>query len=314
VSRVLITGARGFLGRHCLPMLVAKGYEVHAVSRRPPPSKALLSGVSWHQTDLLKSGCAAEVVARVRPDYLLHLAWYAVPSLFWTAQENVDWVCASIELLRSFESIGGRRIVAAGSCAEYGRSAGECKEESTALVPSTLYGMCKHALGSILHFESRKRGLSFAWGRVFFLYGPYEHPSRLVAYVTRSLLKGEPALCSEGLDLLDFMHIEDAATAFVNLLECDVRGPVNVGSGHPVTIREILREIGEQIGRTELIRFGGYNPGTEPYCVWANTRKLTVEVGWLPKYSLVGGIMQTVEWWRSSSKGPQRRLRHSLEE
>src|SRR5712671_2660263 len=185
MKKVLVTGASGFIGRHCLPLLVSGGYEVHALSRRLHTNTAL-QNVSWHEADLLRPGGAADLIGQVRPDSILHLAWYAVPGKFWEARENVDWVRASLELLCAFADSGGKRIVAAGSCAEYDSAAGECLENLTPLLPRTLYGTSKFAFERLLLSSGEQTGLSSASGRIFFLYGPNEHPSRLVAYAIQS--------------------------------------------------------------------------------------------------------------------------------
>jgi nucleoside-diphosphate-sugar epimerase len=237
----------------------------------------------------------------VQPDILLHLAWYADPGKFREARENIEWVRASLELLSAFAANNGKRLIAAGSCAEYEINAGECFEAKTPLLPSTLYGTCKCAFGSILDSFSRQTELSSAWGRIFFLYGPYEHPSRLIAYVVQSLLRGEPALCSDGKQILDFMHVEDAASAFVALLENNIQGPVNIASGRPVEVRDLLREIGIQLGRPELIRLGERDSSSELSCIWANVERLTREAGWKPRYDQSSGIQQIIEWWRNSA-------------
>jgi nucleoside-diphosphate-sugar epimerase len=299
MSSVLVTGASGFIGRQCLPNLVAKGYDVHALSRRKPTTP--LPGVSWHDLDLLTPGTPSEVIHQVQPAFLLHLAWYAAPVKFWEAAENIDWVRASLELLSAFAANHGERVIAAGSCAEYQINAGECFELKTPLLPSTLYGTCKHAFGRILDSFSRQTGLSSAWGRIFFLYGPYEHPSRLIAYVVQSLLRGEPALCSDGRQALDFMHVEDAASAFIALLENKIQGPVNIASGRPVAVRDLLQEIGMQLGRPELIRLGERESSSEDSRIWANVDRLTREVGWKPRYDLASGIHQIIEWSRNSA-------------
>jgi nucleoside-diphosphate-sugar epimerase len=299
MSSVLVTGASGFIGRQCLPILVAKGYDVHALSRRQLETP--LPGVSWHDLDLLRQGTPSEVIHQVQPDFLLHLAWYAVPGKFWEARENIDWVRASLELLSAFAASNGKRVIAAGSCAEYEINPGECLEEKTPLLPATLYGTCKYAFGKILESFSRRTEFSSAWGRIFFLYGPYEHPSRLVSYVVQSLLRAEPALCSDGQQLLDFLHVEDAAAAFVALLESKIEGPVNIGSGRPVAVHDLLQEIGMQLGRPELIRLGARESSSAVSHIWANVEKLTKEVGWKPHYDLPSGIQQSIEWWRNSA-------------
>jgi len=298
MNKILVTGASGWIGRHCVPLLVSKGYEVHAVSRNRPADLSI-TDVSWHEVDLLAHGSATELVRRIRPDQVLHFAWYAEPGKFWQANENLDWVRTSLELARALAESGGKRIVGAGTCAEYESNAGECCESSTRILPDSLYGTSKHNVERYLQSLASETGLSYAWGRIFFLYGPHEHRSRLVAYVVRSVLSGEPAHCSEGTQVLDFLHVEDAASAFLRLLESDAQGPVNIASGRPISVRDVLHEIGRQTSRPELIQFGALKPGPGIDRLWANTQRLQRETGWAQKFNLADGIQQTIEWWRS---------------
>src|SRR6202035_1989630 len=137
MSRVLLTGSTGFIGRHTLAALVRGGHEVHAVARRRGPDT---HGVRWHEADLLES---ADVVEQIEPEILVHLAWYAEHRKFWSSVENLRWVEASLALLRAFARAGGRRAVLAGTCAEYGWSR-ELYSEDAPLQPATLYGAAKH--------------------------------------------------------------------------------------------------------------------------------------------------------------------------
>ena len=199
MKRVLLTGGSGFIGKQCLSLLVAKGYEVHALARKLPAWTAAPTGASevfWHELDLLYPGGPTEAIKRIAPEYLLHLAWYAVPGKFWDAPENREWVRASLELFDAFRARGGERLVAAGSCAEYASRAGECSEDRTPLAPTALYGCSKHELQQKLDAWSKQVGVSAAWGRIFHLYGPHEDPSRLVAYAIRSLLRSPGSILS----------------------------------------------------------------------------------------------------------------------
>lgn len=299
MKSVLITGATGFIGRHCLPLLISSGFEVHAADIRGPEEQS--SDVHWHQVNLLDSMQVMELIASVQPSHFLHFAWYAVPGKYWSALENIDWVEASLRLLKAFHIHGGRRIVIAGTCAEYDWKFGFCSEHNTPILPSTLYGTCKSALKLLMQAFSRETALSSAWGRIFFLYGPHEHPSRLVPSVIRNLLQNQPAPCSHGNQIRDFLHVEDVAGAFVALLESGVTGPVNIGSGLPVTLKEVIYKIADKLGRGGLLQFGAIPASTdEAPVLFADTRRLSQEVGWTPKFNLDTGIEQTIGWWENT--------------
>jgi nucleoside-diphosphate-sugar epimerase len=297
MKSVLVTGATGFIGRHSLSSLLAAGYEVHAVTidgPRPEPP-----GIHWHAIDLLDARQTDELLAPLKPSHLLHFAWYAAPGKYWTAPDNVLWEQASLALLQSFSRHGGQRVVMAGTCAEYDWNYGFCSEQYTPLAPRTLYGTCKHALQLTLQAYAAQQQLSAAWGRIFFLYGPHEHPSRLVSSVIRALLQDEPALCSHGNQVRDFLHVQDVAAAFVALLDCQVTGSVNIASGQAVQLKTIIYSIADQLNRIEQVHLGALPvPADEPPFIVADARRLQTEVGWRPQYDLSTGLAQTIEWWR----------------
>jgi nucleoside-diphosphate-sugar epimerase len=302
MKRVLLTGASGFIGHHCIEPLLARGYEVHAVSTQARADAA--QGVTWHACDLLQPGAADSLLAKVRPSHLLHLAWYVVPGKLITSELNFEWVTASMELVKSFARHGGTRLVAGGSGYEYDWSHGYCGERRTPAAPDTVYGACKQALHlQVQAFASQHPGLSSAWGRVFFLYGPREHRQRLVSSVILSLLAGQPAKCSHGRQIRDYMHVQDVADGLVALLDSAVNGAVNVSSGQATTLREIVLEIGRQIGRPELNELGAIPArANDVALVVGENARLVSEVGWTQRYDLEAGIRQTIDWWKSQEQ------------
>jgi nucleoside-diphosphate-sugar epimerase len=304
MKKVLLTGAGGFVGRWCVPALLARGYEVHAVSRRPAPAGEEMRDVRRHAVDLLDVDATAALVSEVGPTHLLHLAWYTEHGKFWAAPENLRWVGASLALFEAFAAAGGRRIVAAGTCVEYApEGEGPCSEASTPLAPATLYGACKHATRVVLEAFARQQGLSHAWGRLFFPYGPGEPPGKLIPAVARAALAGEPALCTHGRQLRDFVYVEDAAAAFAALLDSGVEGAVNVGAGRPVPLAEVIEKTAARAGRPDLVRLGARPaPAGEPTALWADTRRLREEVGWSPRFGLDEGLDATVEWWKKNDE------------
>ncbi len=295
-KRVLLTGGTGFIGRHCIADLQARGYEVHATTSRTPPA---LDGVHWHRTDLLNGDQTAALLAELRPDSLLHLAWYAKHGLFWQALENLDWVRASISLLREFIAQGGRRAVFAGSCAEYDWADGLCREAATPLRPQGLYGVSKHAFRLLAEEASRRAGVSCAWGRIFFLYGPDEQPGRLVPLVVRSQLRGEHVSCSAGELQRDYLYVADVASALVALLDSTLEGAVNIGSGRAMSIRAMAGHIAGRLGRPELVDFGApAGARADAPLVVADTARLAGELQWAPRFDIDRGLDLTIDWWR----------------
>lgn len=300
MARVLLTGASGFIGAHTLEPLLERGFEVHAVTSKAPPEPS--ADVRWHQADLTDAAAARALLAAVRPSHLLHLAWNVEHGVFWTSPENDRWLEASVALLEAFD---GERAVAAGTCAEYAwGGAGRLDEATSQVAPATPYGSAKDALRRRGEWILSERGASFAWGRIFFLHGPGEHPDRLVPAVTRAILAGEPARCTDGQQVRDFLHSADAARAFVALLDSPVEGPVNIASGVGVSVAELVRWIGELLGHPELIELGALpSRAGDPAEIVGAVGRLRDEVGFTPDWPPREALAQTVAWWASGASG-----------
>jgi nucleoside-diphosphate-sugar epimerase len=299
MSRVVLTGARGFIGRHTLPLLLQAGHEVHAVhTGEPGPAH---EGLTWHRADLLKPGEAARLASAVRAEILMHLAWYAEPGKFWTSPSNLRWVQASLELVEAFATSGGKRVIVAGTSAEYDDRHQICIEGVTPLAPRTLYGACKRALSDILAAYAEHAGFQLAWGRVFLLYGPHEDPRRFVASLVSSLLRGEAAKMTHGEQVRDFLHVRDVARAFASLATSSVTGPVNIASGHPVSLRDVAAEIARRLEGSGHLQIGALPQRTgEPAVFYASATRLQDEVGWTPELDLAHGLDDTINWWRGN--------------
>lgn len=297
MNTVLVTGASGFIGRHALRALCERGFTVHAVGRQH--SRRQDAVCEWHTCDLLSATEVTSVVRAIEPSHLLHLAWETTPGQYWTSAMNYRWVQASLELFRAFQEVGGQRLVAAGSCAEYDWRYGFCSEATTPTDPSSLYGTAKDALRRLLLSWSQQEDVSSAWGRVFFLYGPYEHPDRFVPSAIRSFLRGETFTCMTGDHVRDYLYVQDVADAFVSLVSSDVTGVVNIASGRPRYVAEIAREIARQMHTESLldVKTASATSGDAPLLV-GDARRLLRDVGWTPIHDVSDGLSQTVQWWK----------------
>lgn len=293
--RVLVTGASGFVGRHCLTALAATQCEVHATARRKPADAG--AGVIWHEADLLDGGARQALLDRIRPTHLLHAAWMATPGVFWTSLDNVDWVAATALLAREFHRVGGQRLVGTGTCVEYAPSEQDCTEGVTPLVPYTIYGSAKHAAAETVLAFGRQAGLSVGWARLFQMYGAHEDGRRLVASVMDSLRRDEAIDLTDGLLVRDFLSGPDVGEGMVRLLLSDVTGAVNIASGEPVTLRAVISQIGELTGKSHLLRFGARpRPPQDVERLTADVKRAREEVGWRPRQDLRSGLQEAIRW------------------
>ena len=300
VSRVLVTGASGFLGRPLAERLSAHGCEVHGVTRGERDDEP---GLRWHRADLRDPTAAADVVRAVRPDVLVHAAWSTEAGLFTSAEENERWRVSGEALLEAALAAGVRRIVGVGSCAEYDWDAvdGPLAEDAP-LRPATPYGAAKAALGTAWRTRGVAAGVSVAWARPFFLFGPRESSARLVPSVVQAVLAGRPAPITSGRQVRDVLHVDDAAAALAALTFAPVDGAVNVGAGAGVSLAELSRAAARLAGDEALLQVGGLpDRQGEPAELVADVTRLRREVGAPPPRPLEDGLGQTVAWWRGGA-------------
>ena len=292
MKKVLITGAGGFIGRHTLPFLQGKNYEVHAVSS----GNQFTSDAIWHRANLLNLEETASLLERVRPTQLLHFAWITTPKIYWSSLQNLSWIEASLHLAERFAAYGGERMVVAGSCAEY-TPGPRCHEIKTPFIPTTLYGQSKRNLYLLLEALANQKKLSFAWGYLFHLFGPHEQQDRFLPSVIQGLLQKKTIPCSHGEQIRDFLHVQDAAEAFVKLLDTPLVGAINIGSGQEISLRELAEKAAQKIGGTNLLQFGAVSTSNDPPHLTADISRQREKLQWRPKESLDSRLDQVIQWW-----------------
>lgn len=297
---ILLTGASGFVGAHLSRALLERGHAVRAVYLPKDDTSRLDSlapNVERMPLDLAAADEAALDRALDGAEACIHAAWYAVPGYYLTATENLTCLDMSIRLLRAAARKRVTRFVGLGSCFEYELSGGDL-DERTPLRPTTLYAAAKASLFMLGEQLAAAEGISFAWCRLFYVYGPFEPPRRLVSDLFANLLKGVPVPVTHGRQVRDFLHIADVASALATIVASDVRGPVNIGSGSPVTVREIVETAGRLTGRAHLIRWGARAENLlDPPRVVAINATLK-QLGWSPAFSIEKGLGDTMYWWK----------------
>lgn len=302
MKHLLVTGASGFIGCHVVRQALKAGHEV-AVLAMPEDSLNRLQDVVQDIRVIRGNLIAPETyrveLAKWAPEACIHLAWYTEPGKFFESSENLVCLNAGLGLVQELIRAGCSHVVMAGTCAEYAVSDTVLTEDSP-VSPATLYGACKLALMHVTACLAAQAGMSFAWGRIFYLYGPYEDPRRLIPSLIKILADMKSFQASSGEQVRDYLHVEDVAQAFLSLATAKNSGIYNICSNQPVTIRELIEMIGDLLGAKDLIAFGARKTvGWDPPFICGNNSRLR-KIGWHPCYTLRSGLEHTVAWWKNT--------------
>jgi len=259
VSRVLVTGATGFVGRQVVRALIESGTSVVAVvrSRTEAEPSTVLPDVTTFvtTTDLFAESPAWWEAQCKNVDVIVHSAWYAEPGRYLRATQNMDCLIGSLNLARGAASAGVRRLVGVGTCFEYDLTHGTLSTD-TPLKPLTPYASTKAALYMSLSHWLPLQSVQFAWCRLFYLYGEGEDDRRLVPYLRKQLAHGHRAELSRGTQIRDFLDVREAGRKIAAVALGDFEGPLNICSGRGVTVRELALSIAADYGRPDLLDFG----------------------------------------------------------
>jgi len=288
--RVLITGAGGFIGSHVVRELLSAEHDVQAVVR-PGGSRARLDGLEGRlalvELDLADGTAVTERLARLEPEVVIHLAWYAEPGRYLHAvEENLTSLQTSVALCAALAQTGCRRVVVGGSCLE-----------SAANATPSAYAAAKRALHSALEALT-DAGLSGVCGHVFYLYGPAEDRRRVLPTVIRSLLRSEAVPTTDGRQPRDYLHVDDVAAGFRYLAEASVVGGADICSGTVVLLRDVLMAAAQEVGRPDLLQLGALGQPSDAGFAEAGDPSTLRRLGWTPRHDIRSGIADVVRWWK----------------
>jgi len=272
--KVSVTGATGFIGRHVVARLEQLGISPTLVTR---PGARVPEALAHHRAVPIDiTAPPADTYDRMgRPAVLIHLAWGGLPN-YSSSHHLARELPAHQAFLTGLLGGGLRHLTVAGTCLEYGMQSGAlCEAMPTA--PVTPYGKAKDELRIAIERQRAVRPFNLTWARFFYLHGEGQAAGSLLPQLERAIARGDATFDMSGGDQLrDYLPVDEAARDLVALaLNGRDNGVVNVCSGRPVTVLDLVEATVARHGSSIRLNLGRYPyPEYEPMAFWGDRSKL----------------------------------------
>lgn len=299
--RILITGAAGFIGKHVLKALAQDRHDLLLLLRSGPKDFAAPTGGRVVHGDLGAVESYSRQIKTFAPEACVHLAWGGIPD--YSAAVSVNNLEDSIRFLAFV--IGEtpcKKIVASGSCFEYGKKQGICIETDEATKES-YFSWAKNSLSRYLSLKCRESGIDYVWFRFFYVYGPGQRKNTLIPSLIGSFSEGKQPAINTPFDANDFIYAGDVGQAIRNSIVRKMEsGIYNLGAGSSTKIIDVCEIVEKLILGTNTFSLSIKRrcPPDRPVDFWADMSKTTTALAWAPGKPLKTGIQECLKTGNAS--------------
>ncbi len=291
--KAIITGAAGFAGYSLTKALLNHGYEVYAILR-PGSEHNKRFDLNNNRLHLIELDCSdfdkiADAIDEAC-DVFFHLAWFGGRDDFNGQNANIDY---TLKALESAGRLHCKRFIGTGSQAEYGAVSSTISEE---IMPAPLnaYGAAKVAALYLSKRRAEQLGIEWIWGRIFSLYGDYEPSGRMLPDLLTKLSRNDEVSLSSCEQNWDYLHVTDAAEAFIALAERGHAGEIyNIAHGDYKPLKDFVEEARSSLKSTSIINYG--NRVSPFITLQPSTEKIKQHTSWEPKIVFEDGIKAFIE-------------------
>lgn len=308
---VVVTGAGGFIGSHLVERLVRDGARVRAMLRYTSRGQRgcldlvpgdVLDGIEITMGDVRDFDAVRETVRGA--DAVFHLAaLIGIPYSYAHPQEVIDTnILGTSNVLLAAKELGTlERIVVTSTSEVYGSALRVPMDEEHPLQAQSPYSATKIAGDALALSFHRSFGLPVVIVRPFNAYGPRQSARAVIPAIISQALAGGPLKLGTLDTTRDFTFVEDTAAAFATIGASDaaVGEVLNAGSGSEVTIRDVVRRVGEIVGRELVVEGDGQRmrpAKSEVSRLLSDSTKAQKLAGWRAQVSLDDGLRRTVDW------------------
>lgn len=306
-KKILVTGAGGFIGANLVRALLARGDEVHILSR--PESfywrlAKIRTKLKFHKVQINNGAAVFKIVASVKPQQVFHLAQYGgfpvendqglIREVIIGGTSALFEACAKVNSVKS--------VVNAGSASEYGAKQA-IMEEKMLLEPNTPYGCAKAWATLYGQHLAREKDVPITTLRFFSVFGPWESPPRFMSSVILACLRGVTPKISNPRLVRDFIFIDDVVRACTLAADNPYPGEVfNIGFGRQMTLQKAADIVLKNTKAKVNIEIDGTGRSFDRINnMWqADISKAKNLLGWKPKFSQKEGIVKSVKWYHEN--------------
>lgn len=298
-NRLLVIGGTGFIGRHLCIEAQKRGYIVTCLSLNKP--KDPVQGIRYITGNISCLPIAEEFKEGLKFEYVINTAGYIDHSGFWSGGRKVidAHLAGTINLVYLCDRTILKKFIQIGSSDEYGISPAPQSEDKRE-EPISPYSFAKTASIHLLQMLWRSEQFPAVALRLFLVYGPEQGKKRFLPQLILGCIHNTAFPVSKGMQLRDFCYVDDVVNAILMTLESStVCGEViNIASGTPIKIREMIKRIRNLIGTGEPL-FGQIpSRSGESMMLYANIEKAKLLMNWEPRISLDEGLKKTIEWYK----------------
>ena len=301
-KNILIVGGTGFIGYHLAKRSLAKGWQVTSISSKPPKKIRYLSKIKYILCDITKKKLLKRNIKRSF-DYVVNLGGYVDHS------NKKKTLKSHYEGCKNLTEIFLKKVLLAfvqmGSSLEYGSSNSPQKENMKCNLKSikSTYGKAK--LLSSIHMINlfKKKKFPSTVLRLYLAYGPRQDINRFLPIIIKSCIKNQKFPCSKGVQLRDFIHVDDVVDAILkSLINKNARGQIiNIGSGKPRKIKKVIEDV-QKISKGGYPQYGTFKLRKfEILKLYPSIKKAKNKINWKPKISFEKGLRSTIKYYNEQA-------------
>ncbi len=303
----IVTGGAGFIGSHMVDVLRERGYWVRVIDNLVGGREANIAhhassgAVTLDQRDIRSFSPDDSIFSGAR--WLFHFAGIGdiVPSIEMPIDYMDTNVMGTVRMLEGARQAGIEKFVYAASSTCYGLASVPTREDHP-IDPKYPYALSKYVGEQAAFHWHKVYRLPVNSLRIFNAYGTRSRTSGAYGAVfgvfLRQKLAGKPfTVVGDGTQTRDFLYASDVARAFLAAAETPISGQVyNLAAGKPQSVNYLVELLGGE--KVHIAK----RPG-EPDCTWADTTKITRDLGWQPQVSFeegVANVMKNIAYWKDA--------------